>query len=213
MGLGILWRSEEMKRKLLTAVALAAGPLFATGFASTAMALITLNITDVTTGATTGNLPGTLVPGGSTVSFNGVVGNWTINLTNGLSNNTPGLANIDLSSLNSKTSTADTLDIKLSDTGYTFPTADFTLASLGNLITCTAGTCTAALKGFFSNTNALFAETTQINGTLGGSASYNQSVDVLASPTNPYSLTLDLLLTETAAGSTEWSTDSSIKAS
>ena len=203
-----------MNRKLLTAVALAAAPLFAAGFASSAMATIELNVTDVTTGQTTGNLVGTPIAGGSDISFSGAVGNWNINLTAGLSLNSAGVTNIDLSSLDVKSSTADTLELKLTDNGYSFLPASSTLGAVGNLISCATAPCTATLNDYFDAGNTLFAETTQIDGTLGGSSSYNQPVTgaVPVPGSQPYPLTEDLTLTG-GGGTTEWSTDSSILAS
>ena len=83
-----------MNRKLLIAVALAAAPLITTGLASNAMATVELRLTDITTGSTS-TIIGAPDVGGSAVTFNGAVGNWSINLTTGLSSG-PGTSIIDL---------------------------------------------------------------------------------------------------------------------
>lgn len=200
-----------MNRGLLTGVALTAG-LLAAAFAPKANATIVLEITDVTTGATTGVLTGTVISGGSQIMFSGAVGNWNVNLTTGLSFNSSGNANIDLSSLDVKSSTSDILNIRLSDNGYIVPATGFILGASGNLITCATPPCTSTIKDYYSDTNSLLAETTQIDSTLGPfSAAYGTSVTGAAIPTIPYSLTIDLTLTG-GGGATEWSTDSSIKA-
>jgi hypothetical protein len=203
-----------MNKKLLAAVALAASPLLAAGLATKANAIIQIQFTDVTTNQSTTIMGAATATGSSVGVLNLAVGNWNINNSTGTSTNLAGTASLlDLSSFDAKTTTADTLNIRLSDNGYAFPTGDFTLGASGNLVTCATPPCTSTVRGFFSNANTLFALGTQIDGTLGPfSAGYNTSVNVLASPTNPYSLTVDLTLTG-GAGSTSWSTDSSITAS
>jgi hypothetical protein len=196
-------------RKFFTASALAAGPLFAAGFASNAMATIELEITDVTTSATTGVIVGAPCAGGTEtcVSFNGIVGNWALNLTSGDSTQPSGTAVMDLTSLNATTTSSDTLDIELSDNGFAVPAASFHLASSGNLV---SGAGTATFNAF-TDANTLFSHAIPI-GTLGPfSAGYNASGDFAVTPSaNPYELTEQVILASTGTGGVKWSTDSSI---
>jgi hypothetical protein len=190
-----------MSRKILTAVALAAGPLLAAGFASPAMATIEL---ELSSGAAT---TGVLVGAGGAVSFNGAVGQWNINLTNGLSL-APGTTSIDLSSINATaTAGALPLTILLTDNGYTTPASGFTMAGSGHIVGGGAGTSTFDA---WTDANTLFAQTIHI-GTLGPfSAGYNASQTFNVTPSaNPYELTERLVFTTTGTSGVEWSTDSS----
>jgi len=193
-----------MNRKLLTAAALAAVPLFSAGFAPNAMATVEL---ELTSGAsTTGVIVGAPCGTETCVSFSGTVGMWTINLTGGNSAG-PGNPTMDLSSLNATSSgSAPALDIELSDNGFSIGSLSFMLASSANLV---SGTGTATYSAYFDNGNTDFAETTPI-GTLGPfSASYATSMTGSGTAAPPYSLTEDLVLTAGASG-VKWSTDSSI---
>ena len=150
-----------MNRKLLTAVALAAAPLFAAGFTSNAMATVKLELTSglFTTGVLVGAPCGT----GSCVSFSGSVGAWTINLTSGFSDG-PGNPTMDLSSLNATGSgSADPLEIELSDNGFSVGSSLFLLAASGHIV---SGSGTATYSAYFDAGNTDFAKTTLI-GTLG----------------------------------------------
>lgn len=200
--------SGQMNRNILTGLALTTAALITAGFASPAKALIELDITDVTTGATTGTIVGTAIPGGSIVSFSGAVGHWNINLTTGFSNNAPGVASIDLSSLNATSTSSDTLDVQLTDNGYAVKVSSFDLQSSGHIV---SGSGSATLSGYYSTTNALFAKTTQIDSTLGPfTGGYNARANGAGTGgVIPYSLTEDLTLIAGRRG-VEWSTDSSI---
>jgi len=84
-----------MTRKLLTAIALTAAPLFAAGFASNAMATVELRLTSGV--SSTGILFGAPNGTGSSVMFSGPVGAWDVNLTQGFSAG-PGDPTMDLES-------------------------------------------------------------------------------------------------------------------
>jgi hypothetical protein len=199
--LDIFERHAAMSRKILTALALAAGPLLAAGFASPVMAAIELQLSSGA--ATTGVL---IVPGGI-VSFSGAVGQWNINATNGVSI-APGTTSIDLSSIDA-TSTAGSapLTILLTDNGYTTPVSGFTMAASGHIVGGGAGTATFDA---WTDGNALFSQAIHI-GTLGPfSAGYNISQTFNVTPSaNPYELTERLVLTTTGTSGVQWSTDSS----
>ena len=150
-----------MNRKLLTAVALAAAPLFAAGFASNAMATVELELTSGL--STTGIYVGAPCGTETCVSYSGTVGAWTINLTSGNSAG-PGNPTMDLSSLNATSSgSAQPLHIELSDNGFSVGSPLFLLVSSGHLV---SGSGTATYSAYFDTGNTDFAETTLI-GTLG----------------------------------------------
>jgi hypothetical protein len=193
-----------MNRKLLTAVALAAAPLFAAGFASNAMATVELELTSglSSTGVYVGAPCGTE----TCVLYSGTVGAWTINLTTGNSAG-PGNPTMDLSSLNATSSgSAQPLHVELSDNGFSVGSPLFLLTSSGQLV---SGSGTATYSAYFDTGNTDFAETTLI-GTLGPfSALYAASTTGAGTAVTPYSLTEDLVLTAGANGA-KWSTDSSV---
>ena len=193
-----------MNRQLLTAITLTAVPLLAAGFASSAMATVEL---ELTSGAsTTGIYLGAACSTETCVSYNGIVGAWTINLTSGDSAG-PGNPTMDLSSIDATTSgSALPLDVELSDNGFSVGSSSFLLASVGNLV---SGTGTATYSAYFDTGNTDFTKTTLI-GTLGPfSASYTASTPGGGTTVTPYSLTEDLVLTA-GSGGVKWSTDSSI---
>jgi PEP-CTERM motif len=193
-----------MNRKLLSALALVAGPLFAAGFATKAMATVELRLTSgaFTTGALIGTPDGT----GSSVMFSGAVGNWNVNLTSGFSAG-PGEPTMDLSSIDATSSVgALPLEVELSDNGFTPAASLFSLTSSGHPV---SGSGTATYSAYFDTGNTDFAKTTLI-GTLGPfSSPYAISTTGAGTAGAPYSLTEDLVLTAGASG-VRWSTDSSI---
>ena len=195
---------------LLTATVLA---LLAAGSASPARAgTVEMSITDITAGATSGVIVGTPTVFGSTVNFNGTVGAWTVDSAGGFSVNSGGAVALGLGSF-ILTSSTDTLHMVLSDNGFTTPTASINLALAGSLDLCSVGTCTVTIKNFFSTTNVLFAETTEIDGDFISTATFpTQNVTVAGPPTTPYSLTIDMTFTETQASPVGpvWSTGSDI---
>lgn len=193
-----------MNRKLLVAVALASAPLFAAGLASNAMAMVELELTSGL--STTGFIVGAPCGTEGCVSFSGIVGAWTINLTGGNSAG-PGNPTMDLSSLNATTSgAAMPLEVEVSDNGFSVGSPEFFLASSGNLV---SGTGSATYSAYFDTGNTDFAKTTLI-GTLGPySASYATNQVGGGTSVTPYSLTEDLMLTA-GVGGVKWSTDSSI---
>jgi hypothetical protein len=199
--------SSPMNGRHLIAVALVA-PLFAAGFASRAMATVELELTDVTTGATTGVIVGSSCGGGTEtcVSFTGTVGNWTINLTVGDSTQPSGTAVMDLGSLNATATSNDTLDIELSDNGFTQKVDAFDLTSSGTLV---SGVGSATYTAY-TDANTLFSQAILI-GSLGSfSASYLASGSFAVLPSsNPYELTENLVLVSGASG-VQWSTDSDV---
>jgi len=90
----------------------------------------------------------------------------------------------------------NTLEILLSGTGFTASgTAVFDVSgsSIGNL------TVTSE-KAYYSTTNSIFAETTQIGSTLGPYSSGFNATTTGTITSSSYSLTEDLLLTATSSG-------------
>ena len=127
--------NASRNRKLLTAVALAAGPLFAAGFASNAMATIQIQLTS-------GGFTTTNTGAGGIVSYSGTVGQWSINTPSGVSLG-PGITSIDLSTINATAAAgAAPLTILLTDTGYTTPVSGFTMTGSGHIVGSGAGTAT-----------------------------------------------------------------------
>ena len=193
-----------MKRKLLTAVMLAAAPLLAAGFAPNAMATVEL---ELTSGAsTTGVIVGAACGTGSCVLFSGTVGGWNVNLTTGTSDGA-GSPIMDLGSLNATSGAGVApLEIELSDNGFSAGSSLFELVSSGHIV---SGSGTATYNAYFDTGNADFAKTTLI-GTLGPfSGLYAASTTGAGTLATPYSLTEDVVLTA-GAGGVQWSTDSSI---
>jgi hypothetical protein len=189
-----------MNRKVLTAVARAAGPLLSAGLASNAMAAITLTLSS---GASSTTVTGA----GGIVNFSGAVGQWTINTTSGVSLG-PGTTSIDLSSIDATgIAGAPALTILLTDNGYTTPVTGFTMAGSGHIVGSGTGTAT-----FDAYTDAYTLGATTIHiGTLGPfSGGYNASQSFNVTPSsNPYELTEKLVLTNSGSSLLEWSTDSS----
>jgi len=193
-----------MNRNLLTAVALAAAPLFAAGFVSNAMATVEL---DLKSGVSdTGVLVGAPCGTGSCFSFSGSVGAWTINGTFGHSDG-PGNPTMDLSSFNATSSgSAPPLEIELSDNGFSVGSSFFLLALSEHTV---SGSGTATYSAYFDAGNSDFAKTTLI-GTIGPfSGASATSMTGAGTAGTPYSLTEHLVLTAGADG-VQWSTDSSI---
>ena len=192
--------NASRNRKLLTAVALAAGPVFAAGFASNAMATIQIQLTS-------GGFTTTNTGAGGIVSYSGTVGQWSINTPNGVSLG-PGTTSIDLSTINATGAAgAAPLTILLTDTDYTTPVSGFTMAGSGHIVGSGAGSATFDA---YTDANTPFATTIHI-GTLGPfSGGYNASQSFNVTPSsNPYELTEKLVLTTTGTNGVEWSTDSS----
>jgi len=196
--------NASRNRKLLTAVALAANPLFAAGFASTAMATVELQLTSGA--STTGFLVGAPCGTDTCILYSGTIGAWEINLTTGHSHG-PENPTMDLGSLNATSSgSALPLDIELSDNGFTGGSLLFLLKSSGQIV---SGSGTTTYSAYFDAGNTDFAKTTLI-GTLGPfSGDYLASTMGAGTTGTPYSLTEDLVLTAGVSG-VEWSTDSSI---
>jgi len=192
-----------MNRKLLTAVALAAAPLFAAGFASNAMATVELELSSGLSTTIVGASCGT---GETCVSYSGSVGAWDINLTSGNSAG-PGSPTMDLSSIDANTAgSAAPLHVELSDNGFSVGSPLFLLQSSGHIV---SGSGTATYGAYFDTGNTDFTETTPI-GTLGPfSGAYATSTTGAGPAGTSYSLTEDLVLTA-GAGGVKWSTDSSI---
>jgi hypothetical protein len=195
-----------MNRKLLTAVALAAGPLFAAGVASTAMANIELRLSSGpdTSGIIIGMNGAVSAPAGL------VVGAWTVNLTNGLSNG-PGISAMDLSSINATTAAAaPPLIIELTDNNFTTPNSAWTMEISAHTV---SGSGTAQFNAF-TDANTLFDRTIPI-GQLGPFAAPpgfdNSATFFNVTPSaNPYELTEVVTLTAGASG-VQWSSDSSLR--
>jgi hypothetical protein len=193
------------------------------------MATVELIITDVTAGASSGVIIGTPTAGGSNVDFHGTVGVWTVNTDLGFSTNSAGTVALGFASEDQKggapgtkpVQPPDTLQIAVSDNGYTAPVSSFTLAVSAMLNVCDFGKCFFTIQDFFSNTNALFAETTQLDGDfttppfgdLLPGQSFSQNTTAAATPTAPYSLTIVITLSNTDFGNTSWTTFSNISSS
>jgi hypothetical protein len=146
--------------------------LLAAGSASPARAgTVEMSITDITAGATSGVIVGTPTVFGSTVNFNGTVGARFVD-SGGFSVNSGGAVALELGSFIRGNNSTDTLHFVLSDNGFTTPTPSINLALSGSLDQCPFGTCTVTIKNFFSTTNALFAETTQLDGDFISTATF-----------------------------------------
>jgi hypothetical protein len=193
-----------MNKKLLTAVALAATPLFAAGFASNAIATVELKLSS---GASTPVLIGAACATDTCVSYSGTVGGWVINITGGTSAG-PGDPTMDLESIDATATSgsAAPLDIELSDNGFSVGSSLFSLVSSGHTF---FGSGTATYSAYFDTGNTDFAETALI-GTLGPfSGAYATGTTGAGTTGTPYSLTEHVVLTADVGG-VKWSTDSSI---
>jgi len=144
------------------------------------------------------------------VTFNGVVGNWNINVTTGtdLGSSTPNT--MDLNSTEHFTGgTGNTLTIELSDSAFTVPSAGYTLGVGGTI--SPGGTTTYALYGTSSDTK--FDLSHQLGSTLSfnttpfaGSTSGNSVTPLV----HPLSLTEVATIHFTSAGSASF--DASVSA-
>jgi hypothetical protein len=125
------------------------------------------------------------------VSYNGSVGNFILNVTTGITYpilGTPGAPQLDLNSVNLSSSSGGTLTIMYSANNFT--TLD---AGISGLITHLGGTTTGTvdLKLYTDAANTLFGKTTLL-ANLGpySSGAFSGSVQTNVQPTGPYSLTL-----------------------
>jgi len=157
----------------------------------------------------TGDINNTL--GAINIQPGTVVGNYTI--TSAAATGFPFLGspinpNIDLNSLDvTNTGAPGTLTIRVSETGFT-PSAGsmLFLGAIGG----TQQTQTFAYSGFLDPTNTLFGTSSQIGVAAliftnpspgaGSTSSFSGSISSTLNPTNPYSLTEQVVITGTAQG-------------
>jgi hypothetical protein len=186
-----------MKRQALTLTAATALLLWGSALAR---ATLTLKLDDglghIVTVADNGSGDSDSTPG--SIAYAGAVGNWTV-VAGGTSKPVTGSATapeLDLTTLNIS-SGAGTMEIQLSDTGFTTASPVTFLATIGGTTSGSVGFNTWADKG-----NALFTETTGLTsqGPFSGSSfSGNQSA-VVNPKGSPYSLTLDTIIAHASAG-------------
>src|SRR5579884_1246465 len=193
--------------------------LLAGALGHAAFATVTLQLSSGATTVTVADGSGSDInPLAGTVSYsNPSLNGWVLNITSGTSHS-PNLVpfGIDLTSLVATCSggpcSTDPLHVLLSDTDFNVPVAagGFTTTYSGTLTGSAASTSESA---YFSNTNALFAETTLI-GTVGpfnapGGAGSASGGAIAAVP--PYSLTLDQVF-NAGGGPASFSVDGNITA-
>lgn len=201
-----------MKSSKFLLVAIIGFLVFACAGQSAYAGTLTLQLIDLGTGANT-----TVVDLGGTgmVTFNGVVGNFNVNVTTGLSKPLLGSGNVakmDLSSVDvSTTSSTDTLRILLSDQNFD-PNSDggFFTANVGGTL---ASGSSAVFKAWVSGTNALFSKAGPVL-TLGtfNTTSFSGSNSTFVIPTVLYSMTLQADLTNPAGARLSDSFDFSVTA-
>jgi len=150
-----------------------------------------------------------------TVTFSGVVGTFTINVTTGVSKdaggpftNTPFFAHMDLNSLN--VGVGD-LKIELTDTGF-LPTGIGMLnLSVGGTVSTSNAGNTANFDVFKSTANTEFHENllTDVHGSVGpfGPGAFAGSSSTPHGPLGTYSMTLVATIHHVAAGSTSFDLD------
>ena len=219
-----------MNRKLLTAVALAAGPLLAAGFAPTASATttdaleimsggLTATIADNGTCVGTGcaGLIGDLNPAAGTDTISGSINGWTLNIASGTSHS-PGLTpfGLDITSLTASCSIAggctgaDNLHIIYSDINFAAAVAagGFTTTYSATI----TGTGTTSESAFADNTNTLFGEPVAgLIGTVGPFGAPGGFGTKSGGPAGipTYSLTLDQVFS--GSDSSSFSVDGNIR--
>lgn len=203
--------------------------LLALGLSSPAMASLVLTLDDLSTagvdvividntdsvviGTATGKGLSTILDSNATdgvVGFSGAVGVFNVNVTTGLSTpvlGNPNLAHIDLNSVNSS-SAAGTLEISLTDTGFTIPWPGI------HLVSAVGGTAggTFQLEQFIDFTNSGATEfgmgtPVGLQGLFGpGAFSNTASIDVPNS--GPFSLTEVVRIVHTTAEVTSFNAES-----
>jgi hypothetical protein len=142
------------------------------------------------------------------IAYSGVLGNFNVNVTTGvskpfLSASTPTLT---INSLNATSSTADSLTIILTDTGFAGSPTTFETLISGTLISPLAPSRLTA-RSFLDDADVEFATTTSLGnvGPLSGPNAINVvngSALGSASPTGPFSMTLSTTIEHNGAGST-----------
>lgn len=140
------------------------------------------------------------------VTFSGAVGNFTINVTTGITYpalGTPAFAEIDLNSVDVTSSGVGTLIIKVSEVGYTGPISGGTFSSGFSVGGVTSGTVT--FNAYLDDSNTLFGTASSL-GTLGsfGPGAFSGSTGGSASATDPFSLTIEATINQSGAGSTSF---------
>jgi len=135
------------------------------------------------------------------VNFTGSVGNWTLNITTGVSKPAAGSAVspvMTLNSVNASSSAGGTLTISFSD-DFFGPTTASMLANLG--VSFTSGT--VSYSTYSDSGNALFGMTTPLtsSGPLGPGSFNTASTTSLALP-SPYSLTMQVVIGHAGNGTT-----------
>jgi hypothetical protein len=185
---------------------------FMLGTAGPARADILLNLTDTTTGGSTGNLGGA----GNSVSYSGAVGDFSVSIAEGSSNSPGGpykaLTQQGTVTITNNGASAETLQILVSANGFTSPQSPPPLnvsdTVSGSVLT---GTLTnGSAQGFADASNTLGGEgfagaALSFGPTTGGTnnASFSQSgvVDGFSPNGSPYSLTFIETFTLSAGGS------------
>jgi len=161
----------------------------------------------------TDNGIGDLNPTLGVITFSGAIGQFAINVTTGVSKPFQGSASqpdVDVNSLDSKSagSGADTLTIKLTDTGFQFPSAAAAAANV--LVQNVGGTLSGSLlsakyQAFTDPTNAEFGTggpaTTQLTFSGSNFSGSSSSGSLASLGANPFSITLvDIISAGAGAG-------------
>ena len=189
-----------MMKKL---AALLAGVMFMIGPVSATHAL-SLRLTDGTQTVTIDDngigdsLNSTL----GAISWSGIIGNFKLNVSTGLSTplvGSPLSPFMDLNSVDmSLSGQTGTLKIYLSDTGFT--------GSIPDLLLTIGGTTSGALayKAYYDNGNQLFAETSMIGALNFNTTPFSGSTSSYVSVSNLYSLTQEIDITHSGFGVTSF---------
>ena len=168
---------------------------------------------ELTSGATTITLAdgdlGDACPSAGCVTFIGAIGNFTLNVSTGLSKpaiGTPTVAAIDLSSVN-VSAAAGTMTLKISDVDFSLDSAaGFGQVSIGGTTPATSGSVSVA--SFIDLGNLLFGTSIPIGslGPFGGPAFSGSDGGGLAL-TNPFSMTSIVTITHGGAGTTSFNAE------
>jgi len=171
--------------------------------AGSAMATPMLELSDGTTGTTTlviqdGSALDELPYAGG-VLYNGALGVFIVNITTGITKPLIGGMDypmMDLNSLNLSSSSAGTLTIKWTDTGFTLPD---TLSGFNSFIGGTT-TGTVTLDTYLDEKNDAFGMTTLLS-SLGpfSTMAFSDEYQMAINPADPFSLTIVATITHTGS--------------
>ena len=127
------------------------------------------------------------------ISYSGIVGNFDINVTTGISKPAIGLGTIDLNSINVSSGNGGTLVIRISDTDFSGPTSALYNAAYGGT---TDGSVDFSF--FYDAGNTEFGGSSFASGSFTatpGSQSFSSDLSGAVTPANTYSLTIMAAIT------------------